>query len=493
MTLPTSSVPKATRPAGIDRRRLLKAGVAGAAAVPFASRLAGAASGPAGPVVPFPDGFLWGASTSAYQIEGAHDVDGRTPSIWDTFSRTPGKVEDGHTGDIAADHYRRYPEDVALMANAGLKAYRLSTSWPRILPQGTGAVNAAGLDFYDRLVDALLAAGIQPWVCLYHWDLPQALQDRGGWLNRDIADWFVEYALVVSGRLGDRVRHWVMLNEPGVVSLIGHGAGGHAPDIRGRDSYFASAHHQNLAQGRALHAMRSAGGGRWELGTVLSVQPARPVTPTEPDIRAALVWDALWNRAFLDPLFKGAYPEAVRDGFAPLVRDGDMDAIRFPVDFLGLNYYSRMHMRADPGGLFGTAHGPAPQGTPYTGMPWPVEPDGLFEQLMDFRDRYGNPPVYVTENGAAYPDPLGPDGRIEDGDRIGFLRDHLLWARRAIDQGCDLRGYFVWTLLDNFEWAFGYTKNFGLVRVELGTLRRVPKASYHWYAEVVRANAVPAA
>jgi beta-glucosidase len=449
------------------------------------------APAPAPQPVRFPDGFVWGTSTSSYQIEGAATADGRGPSIWDTHSHTPGKVLNNDTGDVAADHYNRYLEDVALMADAGLKAYRFSVAWPRIQPSGTGPANAKGLDFYDRLVDALLRRGIEPWPCLYHWDLPQALQDRGGWGNRDIADWFADYAQIVAGRLGDRAKHWVMLNEPSVVAIFGHGIGGHAPDLRGRANYCAAIHHQNLAQGRALSALRAAGGKDWKLGTVLSVQPVKPSPGNDSNRHAAAQWDAVWNRACLDPLFKGQYPDSLIADFKPLIKPGDLEAIRQPVDFLGLNYYSRMHQVVDPAGLFGTNFGPSPEGTRYTDMGWPIEPDGLYEQLVDFRDNYGNIPVYVTENGASYGDWVGPSGKAEDGARIFYIRDHLLACHRAIRDGANLKGYFVWTLLDNFEWGYGYTQHFGLVQVDRETMQRRPKASYYWYGDVAKSNTVP--
>lgn len=469
----------------IGRRQFITA--AGAAAVAVA-----AAPGREAQAAPahFPKDFVWGFSTSSYQIEGAVQADGRGDSIWDVFGRIPGKIMNGDTGDVACDHYHRYAEDVALMARAGTGAYRFSVAWPRILPEGTGAVNAAGLDFYDRLVDTLLENGIAPWLCLYHWDLPQALQQRGGWLNRDIANWFADYATIVANRFGDRVTNWITLNEPNVVALFGHGLGGHAPDLRGRPGYLAAIHHQNLAQGRALLALRGLARPGWRLGTVVNAQPC--VAP--PAIRgaeaAALVWDAVWNRSCLDPLFRGAYPDILESSFAPLVRDGDLAEIQQPVDFLGLNYYSPMYQQPDPNGLFGTNFGPAPVGTKFTAMGWPVVPQALYQQLFDIKERYHNPPIYITENGADYQDKPGPEGRIEDPERIAFLRDHLQVCQQAIADGANLRGYFAWTLLDNFEWADGYRRHFGLVAVDRKTMARVPKASYYWYTEVIRANAV---
>ncbi len=477
------------------RRSFLKAAAATglvASAGAFLTTRRAAVAQPSEALAVFPDRFVWGASTSSYQIEGAVTAGGRGPSVWDSFSHAYGKVANGDTGDVACDHYNRYAEDVDLMAKAGMNAYRFSVAWPRIQPTGTGAPNAEGLDFYDRLTDALLAKGIAPWPCLYHWDLPQALQDRGGWTNRDIAGWFTDYAQIVAARIGDRAKHWTMLNEPSVHAIFGHGLGGHAPGLTGKANYFKAIHHQNLAQGMALKALRAAGGGKgWQLGTVLSLQPVWPVGGLDANYGASLMWDAVWNRACLDPLLRGAYPELLHDGFAPLVKAGDLEAIRQPIDFLGINYYSRMHQQPDPGGLFGTGYGSPPEGTPTTGMGWPVEPDGIAEILIELKQEYGNPPVYVMENGAAYPDQTGPQGFVQDKDRISYLRRHMLAGHQALEEGVDLRGWFVWSLLDNFEWAEGYRHRFGLIEVDRETLERRPKASYHWYADVIRRKGVP--
>ncbi len=447
-----------------------------------------------GTMKPFPEGFLWGCSTSAYQIEGAVAEDGRGPSVWDKFSHSFGRIANGDTGDMACDHYHRFQEDVDLMAQAGMRAYRFSIAWPRVLPQGIGAVNPKGLDFYDRLTDSLLARGIEPWPCLFHWDLPQALQDKGGWLNRDSAAWFTDYALTVAARLGDRAKSWTMLNEPSVVAIFGYGLGLHAPGVTGRTNCLTAIHHQNLAQGKALAALRAVGGGKgWRLGTVLSLQPSWPVGGLDANYPASKMWDALWNRSCLDPLFKGRYPEELEAEFAAIAKPGDLEAIRQPLDFLGVNYYSRMHQQPDPQGLFGTGYGSPPEGTRRTAMEWPFEPDGLAEILGELQESYGNPPVYIAENGADYVDTVGPSGRVEDGDRIAFLREHLLAARKAMDEGANVKGWLVWTLLDNFEWAEGYRRHFGLVQVDRKTMARKPKASYDWYAKVIRKNAVPTA
>jgi beta-glucosidase len=470
------------------RRRQFLIGSAGLATATSLARLARAATLPARreATIPFPKGFVWGASTSAYQIEGAVTADGRAPSIWDVFSHTPGKVQNGDTGDIACDHYHRYREDVDLLAEAGFGAYRFSIAWPRVVPTGTGPVNPAGLDFYERLVDALLARGVAPWACLYHWDLPQALEERGGWLSRDTAAAFADYGHAVARRLGDRVTQWAMLNEPNVHAIFGYGMGEMAPGKRGRANVLAALHHQNLAQGLGIAALR-AQRRDLKLGTVLSLQPSLAASDRPEDRRAAEIWDAVWNTSCLDPLLRGAYPDLLAADYAPLVRPGDLAAIRQPIDFLGINYYSPMHQQADPGGLFGTGWGALPPGVPLTAMKWPIEPHGLYDQLIRLRDGYGNPDVYITENGAAFDDRPGPDGEVDDTARIDFLRQHLEAARRAIADGAHLKGYFVWSLLDNFEWANGYSKRFGVVRVDYASLKRTPKTSYHWLARQMKA------
>lgn len=428
----------------------------------------------------FPTGFLWGASTSAYQIEGAVKEDGRGDSIWDVFSHTPGRTANGDTGDVACDHYHRYMEDVDWLAKGGFGAYRFSIAWPRVFPEGTGTLNAKGLAFYDRLTDALLTRGIAPWACLFHWDLPQALQQRGGWLSRDSAAWFVDYARAVSEKLGDRVRHWAMFNEPNIHAIFGHVLGGHAPGLTGWGNFAPAVHHQNLATGLAIQALRAAKPGL-KLGTVINLQPVHPASDSEADRNAALRFDAVWNRACLDPLMRGAYPDVLEKDFAKVMHDGDLAAIKQPLDFLGLNYYSRLHVRDDPSSaLLGAGFGAAPPGLKFTAMGWPIEPDGLREELLALKERYGNPTIYITENGAAFADAPSAGGQINDLDRISFLQGHLAAALRAIQDGVNLRGYFVWSLMDNFEWAEGYTRRFGLLHVDFTTLKRTPKASFAW-------------
>jgi beta-glucosidase len=432
----------------------------------------------------FPANFVWGASTSSYQIEGGVDADGRGKSIWDTFCHTPGRVKNGDTGDVACDHFHRWPEDIALIAGGRFSAYRFSTAWPRILPAGSGAVEPRGLDFYDQLVDALLARKIAPWLCLYHWDLPQALQQQGGWLERTIAEKFADYARVVARRLGDRVRYWAVFNEPNIHALFGHGLGEHAPGIKGLHNMLAAVHHLNLAQGLGIAALR-AERADLRVGTILSLQPARAASERAEDRRAAERFDAVWNGACLDPLMTGAYREPVAADFAPLVRDGDLATMRQPIDWLGVNYYSPMYVTHAPQSLFGAWFGRPPAGTRFTAMGWPIDAGGLVDELVRLRERYGDVALYVTENGACYDDALATDGTVHDDDRIAFLRDHLAAARRALLAGVQLRGYFVWSLLDNFEWAEGFARRFGVVHVDFTTLRRTPKASYHWLAAFI--------
>ncbi len=439
--------------------------------------------------VSFPANFVWGASTSCYQIEGAVDEDGRGKSIWDLFSHTPGRVKNGDTGDVACNHYHRWREDIELLSAGNFSAYRFSTAWSRILPSGTGAIEQRGVDFYERLVDGLMAKGLTPWICLYHWDLPQALQDEGGWLNRDICGKFVHYSQVLAQRLGDRVKHWAMFNESNVHALFGHGTGDHAPGITGLPRMLAAMHHQNLAQGRALQALR-AERSDFKLGTVISLQPTRPSSDGEDDRRAAERFDAMWNGACLDPLLLGSYPSSITSEFEPLIRNGDLAEMHQQIDYLGVNYYAPMYIERAPQSLFGAWFGPAPKSMRFTAMGWPIDPGGLTEELIHVRERYGDLDIYVTENGACYDDLIGAKGVVQDDNRITYLRDHLAAARTAIAQGIKLRGYFVWSLLDNFEWSEGYSRRFGLVYVDFKTLRRLPKASYRWLAEFIQTSSL---
>ncbi len=445
----------------------------------------------------FPDGFVWGVATSAHQIEGAYDDDGRGPSIWDRLEAVPGSIADGSDASVACDHYHRWREDIDLMTRLGVNAYRFSIAWPRILPAGRGTVNAAGLDFYDKLVDALVDGGIRPFITLYHWDLPQKLQDNGGWLSRDTVDAFVEYADVVTARLGDRVKHWMTHNEPWCIAHLGHDSGEHAPGIKDPAGALRAAHHVLLSHGRACPVIRKNVPDA-RVGIVLNLTPSSPASNNPEDADASRWFDGFFNRWYLDPLFHGGYPEdVVEDRIAaghlesrqlPFVRPGDMETISAPTDFLGVNYYSRVVMRAGE-----DAWPEAVQVVPddgLTDMGWEVYPQGLTELVERVHREYGPQRIYITENGAAYSD--GPDesGRVADTRRIDFMRGHVRACHRAIENGVPLAGYFAWSLMDNFEWAHGYERRFGLYWVDYKTQKRIPKDSAFWYHDVIAANTV---
>jgi beta-glucosidase len=449
----------------------------------------------------FPDDFLWGVATSAYQIEGALEEGGRGESIWDRFAKKPGAISDGSDGSVACDHFHRYREDVALMRRLRVGAYRFSVAWPRILPTGRGKALQAGLDFYDALVDALLEAGIEPFATLNHWDLPQALEDEGGWAARGTVACFTDYADAVSRRLGDRVRHWATHNEPWCVSNLGYQTGEHAPGLRDPVKSLYAAHHLLLSHGLAVPVLRANSRGA-QVGMVLNLCPAYPASPSAADADAARKLDGSFNRWFLDPLFKGSYPQDAIDdrvrlghlgeGPLPFVQPGDLAAISTPTDFLGINYYSRAIMRSEAVPESENAprfiQEPGPEAR--TDMGWEAYPDGLRSILVRVHREYGPRQIFVTENGAAYA--TGPDetGRIADTRRRDYLRGHLLACRRAIAEGVPLRGYFLWSFIDNFEWQFGYTKRFGVVWVDFKTQERTPKESALWYRDAILANAV---
>ena len=440
--------------------------------------------------VRFPDGFLWGAATSAYQIEGYPLADGAGPSIWVRFSRTPGRTANGETGDIACDHYHRHGEDVALMRELGLTAYRFSISWSRILPAGTGRVNPGGLAFYDRLIDTLLANGIQPVITLYHWDLPAALDDRGGWLNRDIAEWFADYATACFRAYGDRVPMWATLNEPWVVTDGGYLHGALAPGHANVYEAPIATHNLMRAHGAAVQAGRAAGTQR--IGVVVNLEPKYPASDSPVDRAATARADAYMNRQYLDAMLLGRYPDEMREIFGdawPDFTDEDMHLIHQPIDFLGINYYTRSVTRHDPGAWPVRAASVRQHDHAYTETGWEVYPPALTRTLLWVKERYGDIPQYITENGAAFYDPPQPvNGRIDDPLRIWYYREHLLAAHDAMKQGVDLRGYFAWSLLDNFEWSLGYSKRFGLVHMNYQTLERTPKASARYLAEVIRTS-----
>ena len=438
----------------------------------------------------FPDGFLWGAATSAYQIEGSPLADGAGPSIWQRFTHSPGLTVNGETGDVACDHYRRYREDVALMAELGLNAYRFSISWSRILPEGTGHVNPKGLDFYSRLVDALLERGIQPTATLYHWDLPEALDNRGGWLNRDVADWFADYARVCYRALGDRVPMWSTLNEPWVVTDGGYLHGALAPGHKNLFEAPIATHNLMRAHGTAVQAYRAERNDR--VGIVVNLEPKYPASDSAADCAATQRADAYMNRQYLDPVFLGTYPSELREIFGqawPEWPAEDMALVRQPIDFVGINYYTRNVSRDDARALPVRAVGVRQPQHAVTETGWEVFPEALTRVLLWVTERYGKIPLYITENGAAFYDPPKPiDGRIEDPLRVDYYRKHLRAAHDAMRKGADLRGYFAWSLLDNFEWSLGYSKRFGIVHVDYETQQRTPKASARYYSEVIRSN-----
>ena len=440
----------------------------------------------------FPAGFIWGAATASYQIEGAAREDGRGESIWDRFSHTPGNVLNGDTGDVACDHYHRWPEDIGLMRELGLAAYRFSVAWPRVLPNGRGQVNEAGLDFYDRLVDGLLEAGIAPWATLYHWDLPQTLEDAGGWPSRETADAFVTFADVVSRRLGDRVNRWITLNEPWVSAFLGYETGRHAPGRTDLSDALAASHTLLLAHGRAVPTIR-ANNEDASVGITLNLSPAYPASPAPADAAAAKRYDGYLNRWFLDPIFGRGYPADMLDGYgarAPMVNADDLEIIATPIDFLGVNYYFPTYLAASNEGPFSLSEAP-PEGE-RTAMGWPVEARGLEDLLSRLHRDYPAKPIFITENGAAYEDLALAGGRVADPSRTRYLAEHLGAARRAIESGVPLAGYFVWSLLDNFEWSFGYDRRFGVIHVDFATQLRTIKDSGHWYARTVRENRLAA-
>ncbi|GHG12921.1 glycoside hydrolase family 1 protein [Streptomyces zaomyceticus] len=475
----------------------------------------------AAPVPEFPAGFLWGVSASAFQIEGSLTADGRGPSSWDAFTEERGRVKDGSHAEVATDHYRRYREDVALMAELGVGAYRFSVSWSRVLPEGHGRVNDRGLDFYDRLVDELCASGIAPVPTLFHWDTPLALEERGGWLDRDTAGRFAEYASVVAERLADRVPMWITINEPAEVTLLGYGLGEHAPGRRLVFDALPAAHHQLLAHGMGVQALRAAGARR--IGIAVSHSPVWTAGDSDDDRAAAALYDTLTNRLFADPLLTGSYPDGLAELLPGPVAE-DLRTISAPLDWYGINYYNPMLVGAPQpatdasatdasvgaaadagivdsgaGSSFGGIDIPADlpfairqiEGRELTDFGWPVVPEGLRELLATLRERYGDrlPPLYITENGCSYGD--GPDpgtGRIDDARRVAYHDGHVRALHEAMEEGADVRGYFIWSILDNFEWAEGYRQRFGLVHVDYETLARTPKESYAWYRDLIKSG-----
>jgi beta-glucosidase len=456
----------------------------------------------------FPGSFVWGVATSAYQIEGGVDLDGRGESIWDRFCMLPGRVHGGDDGRVAADHRHRFLDDVALLRDLGVDAYRFSVAWPRVQPAGHGTVSESGLDFYRALVDALLDAGVEPVVTLYHWDLPQALEDAGGWTARDTAARFAEYAHFVGDALGDRVTRWTTINEPWCASMLGYAGGVHAPGRVDAGAAVAAAHHLLLAHGLAVDALRAVLPAGAEVAITLNPYPVVAMTDRSEDADAARRVDGVANRLWYDAVLRGCYPDDVLDDFRSVsdlafVRDGDLAQIARPIDALGLNYYRRYHVRYRAGASSGPPSSQWPGSPdvelvtpsgPVTASGWAIEPEGLRDALVRLRDDYephGLPPLYVHEGGAAFDDERGPDGVVDDRDRIDYLDAHLRAAHDALRDGVDLRGFFVWSLLDNFEWAEGYAHRFGIVHVDFTTLERTPKASARWYGEVTRTDTLP--
>jgi len=446
----------------------------------------------------FPEGFRWGVATAAYQIEGAAAEEGRAPSIWDTFSREAGRVHRGHTGDVACEHYHRYREDVALLAELGLRTYRFSVAWPRIKPDGSGPVNSRGLDFYDRLVDELLAHGIDPMATLYHWDLPQTLENIGGWTNRETAYNFADFTAAIAARLGDRISTWTTLNEPWCAAFLGYASGDHAPGRRDAEASYRATHNLLLAHGLATNVLRQAVPSA-EVSLTLNVTRVRPFNAADHhDLAAAKLIDGLQNRIFLDPVFRGEYPDDMlalfeRFNARDAIHDGDLGIISAPIDLLGINYYQPSLVRAKVGSPAAAVY-PGSEGiafvdqqVPVTGMDWPIDPSGLSDLLLRLAADYPGTPLMVTENGAAYDDVVD-GGRVEDVERIAYLDGHLRAAHAALTGGADLRGYLAWSFLDNYEWGYGYGKRFGLVHVDYDTQRRVPKQSAHWFSDVISKN-----
>ena len=436
----------------------------------------------------FPPTFVWGAATAAYQIEGAVDEGGRGESIWDRFSAVPGNVRNGDNGAVACDTYHRYREDVQLIRELGLDAFRFSIAWPRVIPEGRGRPNPAGLDFYDRLVDELLRNEIEPYATLYHWDLPQALEDRGGWPVRETADAFAEFVEAVVARLGDRVQNWITVNEPWVISWLGYGLGQHAPGRRSESDALAAAHTVLLAHGRAAEILRRDVPAA-RVGITIDLVEIQPASQSEADIEAARIEDGFRNRWFLDPVLRGHYPEDMLEHYGaavPAIADGDLAAIAAPLDFMGVNYYTRNVVRACPDS--GSRLSVPVAGAELTAMGWEVYPAGLSTLLTRLSSEYELPPLYITENGAAYTDGRRHDGSVHDPERIAYIRSHIEAVARAIAEGVPVSGYFVWSLLDNFEWGHGYSQRFGLIYVEYPTLERVPKQSYRWYRDFIAAQ-----
>jgi len=445
-------------------------------------------------LIKFPKDFVWGVATSSYQIEGAVNEDGRTPSIWDTFSKTEGKTYQGHTGDVACDHYHRYKEDVEIMKEIGVKAYRFSIAWPRIFPE-EGKYNSKGIDFYKRLVDELLKKDIMPVVTIYHWDLPQWAYDKGGgWLNRDSVKWYVEYATKLFEELGDVIPLWITHNEPWCASILSYGIGEHAPGHKNYREALIAAHHILLSHGEAVKAFREMNIKGSEVGITLNLTPVYPASEKEEDKLAAQYADGFSNRWFLDPIFKGNYPQDMMELYSKIIgefdfiKEGDLETISVPIDFLGVNYYTRNIIKYNENSMLKAENVPGPGKR--TEMGWEISPESFYDLLKRLDREYTKLPIYITENGAACKDEVTEDGRVHDDERIEYIKEHLKAAAKFIEEGGNLKGYFVWSLMDNFEWAHGYSKRFGIVYVDYETQKRILKDSAWWYKGVIQRSVI---
>ena len=444
----------------------------------------------------FPSNFLWGAATSSYQIEGASKKDGKGQSIWDTFSHTPGKINNSDNGDIAADHYHRYKEDISLMKKINLKAYRFSIAWTRILPEGKGNINQNGVDFYSKLIDELLKNEITPFLTLYHWDLPQSLQDLGGWSNRDITNIFSDYAQIITSKFGERCKYISTFNEPSVFTIHGYIDEYMAPGLRDKEKYLASIHHVNLAHGLALQAMRSTS-SNIELGCVLNMNPVIAASKKSEDINAAKIYDMYWNRSFTNPIYLGKYPKDLFMQLDKYIKPNDMENIYQKNNYIGLNHYQHTRVKADKNHLLG-ARGVFSNELPsdikndknLTTMGWEVVPDAYYDQIMELKNNYKNPDIYLTENGCSYDDVIDSSGKIIDDKRIEYYQKYLAAVKKAMNEGAKIKGYFAWSFLDNFEWALGYEKRFGLVHIDFKSLKRTPKKSYFFYKKLIESNSI---
>ena len=445
----------------------------------------------------FPKDFLWGTATASYQIEGAVNLDGKGKSIWDTFTHTSGKIKNNENGDVAVDHYHRYQEDISLMSKIKLNSYRFSIAWTRILPQGTGAINQKGLDFYSKVIDECLKNNIKPFITLYHWDLPQTLQDKGGWSNRDIVKIFADYSEIISKNYGDRCNNIITFNEPAVFSIHGYTDGYMAPGIQDLNKYFASVHNINLSHGLSVQAIRSVN-PKIKLGCTLNMAPCIPASNNEDDIEAVKIFDAHWNRSYANAMYLGKYPDLIYKKIEKHVRTNDMKTIFQKNDFIGLNHYQHIRVKADknyPLKARGAFNDELPFGLAknknLTLMGWEIVPDAYYNQIMDLKNNYGNPNIYLTENGCAYPDKVEMDGKINDDDRIDYYKKYLGAVKKSIDDGANVKSYFAWTFMDNFEWALGFEKRFGIVHVDFKTLKRTPKKSYYFFKKLIEKNSIP--